>query len=466
MSAPTNTLLIDGSFDELAEEFAQYLDDIRKKGGNEDANTKGDIGPALAQGNKEDVLKKLVVAASALNHAPEKGISPSSIGESNRLTIWAPEFIAAYNLLIHLVQQAPKPEMFWSRICQFLSQPITSSQFNGTSLALSVLTTVFNILATDDDDRYHIFLAILKVIRSSSSFEALRPQLKSLDTWLEAWETDEEDRVKLYLEIAQVAEESSERDQAYTYLLKALRTIPTPEASSPEAQKLSIRALKSALANPAHYDFQDLTALDSIQALRKSEPVWADLLEIFSASELDEYKDFLEEHDGFLEAAGLDDEILFRKIKRLTLASLAAATPSRSLPYTAIAHALQIPESEVEMWVIDVIRAGLVEGKLSQLNQTFLIHRSTYRVFGEKQWTEVAGRLETWRSSLEGVLMVVRGEREKMVRQKEGELREMEGKVNGERRVQVQQQQQQQQQQREREREREQQRKVVDVGGD
>ena len=344
--------------------------------------------------------------------------------------------------------------MFWSRICQFLSQPITSSQFNGTSLALSVLTTVFNILASDDDDRYHVFLAILKVVRSSSSFEALRPQLKSLDSWLAAWETDEEDQVKVYLEIAQVAEESGEREQAYLYLLKALRTIPPQEANSAEAKELSIRALKSALADPAHYDFQDLTALDSIQALRKSEPVWAELLEIFSSSELDEYKDFLEEHDGFLESAGLDDEILFRKIKRLTLASLAAATPSRSLPYTSIAHALQIPEEEVEMWVIDVIRAGLVEGKLSQLNQTFLIHRSTYRVFGEKQWTEVAGRLETWRSSLEGVLMVVRSEREKMIKQKESELREIEGRVNGagggggDRRVQ------------------QQQRKAIDVGGD
>lgn len=266
--------------------------------------------------------------------------------------------------------------------------------------------------------------------------------------------------MKLYLEIAQVAEESGEREQAYLYLLKALRTIPPREANSAEAKELSIRALKSALSDPAHYDFQDLTALDSIQALRKSEPVWTELLEIFSSSELDEYKDFLDEHDEFLESAGLDDEILFRKIKRLTLASLAAATPSRSLPYNSIAHALQIPEAEVEMWVIDVIRAGLVEGKLSQLNQTFLIHRSTYRVFGDKQWTEVAGRLETWRSSLEGVLMIIRGEREKMIKQKESELREIESKANtfggggdrggGDRRVQQQQQQ----------------RKAIDVGGD
>ena len=351
--------------------------------------------------------------------------------------------------------------MFWSRICQYLSQPITSSQFNGIGLALSVLTTIFNILDPENESRYHVFLAILRVVRASSSFEVLRPQLKLLDGWLEEWETEEEDQLKLFLEIAQVAEDAGEREQGYRYLLRALRTITSQQASSPETKGIALRTLKMALLDPTHYDFQDLTTLDSIQALRRSEPIWAELLEIFSSSQLDEYKDFLEEHDGFLASAGLDGEVLFRKIKRLTLASLAASSSSRSLPYSAIARALQIPEEEVEMWVIDVIRAGLVEGKLSQLNQTFLIHRSTYRVFGEKQWTEVAGRLETWRNSLEGVLEVIRSEREKMIKQKEAELREIENKVNGftgtersggERRPQQQQQQQQ--------------RKAIDVGGD
>ena len=118
-------------------------------------------------------------------------------------------------------------------------------------------------------------------------------------------------------------------------------------------------------------------------------------------------------------------------MRLLTLASLAASTPSRSLPYAHVARALQVPGEDVEMWVIDVIRAGLVEGKLSQLNQTFLIHRSTYRVFGEKQWTEVQGRLDTWRGSLNGVLEVVRNERIKMASERERELRELEGRVNG-----------------------------------
>lgn len=245
------------------------------------------------------------------------------------------------------------------------------------------------------------------------------------------WETDEEDQRRLFLSIADVAEEAGEAEQSYTYLLRALRTIPTDEVASAEARRLSIRALKSALLHPTHFDFQDLTAVDSIQNLRKSDLTYFELLEIFSAELLDDFIDFKDEHDTWLEEQGLDDPVLYRKMRLLTLASLAASTQSRSLPYQHIAKALQVPSEDVEMWVIDVIRAGLVEGKLSQLNQTFLIHRSTYRIFGEKQWTEVQGRLETWRSSLEGVLAVIRQEREKMLREKERETRETDGRVNG-----------------------------------
>ncbi|KAL8645985.1 MAG: hypothetical protein Q9210_006402, partial [Variospora velana] len=389
MPGPSNTLLIEGSFEELADELSHYIDEVRRKQGDNNTAVQTEVTPLLEKNQKDDVLKKLVTGSAVLNSAPEK------------------EIIAAYNLLVHLIRQSSNPNMFLPRICQNLSNPITSSPTNGTGLALSVLTTIFNILPQDNDVRYHVFLAILRVIRSSGSFELLRPQLKNVDTWITQWETDEEDQRKLYLSIAEVAEEASgEEEQSYLYLLRALRTIPSEEATSAEARQLSTRALKSALSYPTHFDFQDLTSLDSIQALRKSDPILFELLDIFNAQVLDDYNDFKDEHDDFLASQSLSDDTLTRKMRLLTLASLAASTQSRSLPYQHISRALQIPSEDTEIWVIDTIRAGLVEGKLSQLNQTFLVHRSTYRVFGEKQWTEVQGRLDTWRASLEGVLGV------------------------------------------------------------
>jgi translation initiation factor 3 subunit M len=219
--------------------------------------------------------------------------------------------------------------------------------------------------------------------------------------------------------------------ESYLYLLRALRTFPSSESSTPACTALAHRALSLALQSPSHYDFHDLTSLDAIQSLRSSDATHYELLEIFTAKLLDDYDDFLSEHPSFLADEKLDETVLYRKMRLLTLSSLAASAPNRILPYTSIAKALQIPTADVEMWAIDVIRAGLVEGKLSQQNQTFLVHRSTYRVFGERQWQEVASRLATWQESLKGVLAVIRAEREHVEAVKEREAREAEGRMGG-----------------------------------
>lgn len=311
-----------------------------------------------------------------------------------------------------------------------MTAPVTSSPANGGGLALSVLSTIFNTLPSSSEMRFHVLLAIIRVIRATSNFETLRPQLKQLDQWLEHWDLEEEENRKLYLSISDSASDAGEDEQAYVYLLRALRTFASDEASSPEARELSLRALKSALTHPSHFDFQDLTELDAIQALRNSDPVYFQLLEIFNSDLLDDFNDFKDEHDGWIEETGLDGGALNRKMRLLTLASIAAGTgQTRSLPYAHIAKALQIPSEDVEMWVIDVIRAGLVEGKLSQLNQTFLIHRSTYRVFGENQWREVASRLDMWRNSLIGVLQVITSEKMRFAQDKEEELKQIDQRI-------------------------------------
>ncbi len=88
MPGPSNTLLIEGSFSELADELAQYVDTVSKSEAgsgvqNEIAPTLGDIrekeqaeepaDPASIQKQKDEVLKKIVGKAAVLNTAPEKG---------------------------------------------------------------------------------------------------------------------------------------------------------------------------------------------------------------------------------------------------------------------------------------------------------------------------------------------------------------------------------------------------------
>jgi translation initiation factor 3 subunit M len=281
-------------------------------------------------------------------------------------------------------------------------------------------------------------VAVIRQSGSGAAFEALRPQLTSqLPTWLSAWELDSDDTRKLHIAIAEASSAAGDEDLAQTHTLQALETIDVADVSKPESRELAVRALATALRRPNVFDFTPLTASDAVQALRSSDSTLFELLEIFTSDTLDAYDSFVAANPLSSISGGVlaeSADALETKMRLLTLTSLASSAPSRSIPYTTITSALRVPASDVEVWVIDTIRAGLVEGRLSQLKGEFLVHRATYRVFGEKQWSEVQGRLMVWRRSLESVLSVIRSERERFAREGPQALGDQENNLRGDRR--------------------------------
>ncbi|KAK4136347.1 eukaryotic translation initiation factor 3 subunit M [Trichocladium antarcticum] len=380
MAAP-QLIFVDGSIAELTQEMADYV------------QIGDQVKPLLERDQNEEALQAIVKASHVLNSVPEK------------------DFTGAYNLLVHLVLQSKDPKKYLPVVCGNLLKPITSSPTHGFTLAANALSTVFNLLEQDNPLRYNVLLQITRFIRQHNQFDVLKPRLKSLEDWFATWDTDEEDQRRLYVDVSDAAAEGGDDEEAYRFLLKALATFDRDdqeEIASEEAQKLSLKALRMAILAPARFDFQDLRILPSVQALGDSHPIYSQLLEIFSEQDLEDYNDFKEEHEGWIEKEKLDNEKLMRKIRLLTFASLAASTPNREIPYASIARALQIPSEEVELWTIDVVRTKLVEGRLSQQQKVFLVHRTTYRVFGEKQWRELATRVDQFKLVVDRLVTVVR----------------------------------------------------------
>lgn len=73
MPGPATTLLIEGTFEELAEELAQYIDSLKKSQGDEASSIRSETAELLKENKKDEVLKKLVMGGQTLNQAPEKG---------------------------------------------------------------------------------------------------------------------------------------------------------------------------------------------------------------------------------------------------------------------------------------------------------------------------------------------------------------------------------------------------------
>ncbi|SPO00815.1 related to Eukaryotic translation initiation factor 3 subunit M [Cephalotrichum gorgonifer] len=400
--AQPQLVCLDSTFEELALEMAECL------------HITDDIKPLVEKSQKEEVLSKLVQSSAALNAVPEK------------------DYTAASNLMTHLVLQSQDPRRHLPALCGNFAKPITTSPHNGVGLSLNALTTVFNLLPADNPIRARVFMEILKFLKRHGMFETLRPYLPHLEQWNETWGTDDEFQREMYEEISDIAAEAGFGEESYRYILKALRSFDSDdkeELSSEEAQNLAIRAIRTVLLSNSHYLFQDLRGIPCVEALSDSHPIYYQLLEIFAEQDLEDFSDFNEEHEGWLEKQDLDHDKLYRKMRLLTFASLAAATPSREIPYAKIVKALRIPEEEVEMWTIDTIRAGLVQGKLSQQRKVLLVHKVTYRVFGTKQWQELSTRVDNWKSTLSTVLDTLLQGRAEVKAQQERDAQDVERKV-------------------------------------
>ncbi|KAA8909171.1 hypothetical protein FN846DRAFT_943113 [Sphaerosporella brunnea] len=394
MATEVNTLMVEGTFADQIVELAHYIDTINKT--NPSQGLSLDIENLVENEQKDEALKKVVDASSALSSAAER------------------EFIPAYNLLVHLARSSPEFPTYLTTILQNLSTPPAASPHNGPALLISVLSTIFNILPTNSPQRYPVYRAILKVIAANGLYETLAPQLKLVEKWLADWNSTVEEARGLYLEIANIAEEADDEAEFYNFLVKALQTFSEDEAASPAARELATRLIKAAINLPSRLDFDELSTFPAIAALQESDPELFQLYDVFAGGQLEDYIEFNDEHEGWVEGNGINHDVAYRKIRLLTLTSLAASCPDRELPYISISRRLHVPSEEVEHWVIDVIRAGLVEGKLSQLNQTFLIHRAESRTFGKAEWEQVADRLDVWKHSLRGILDVVRNAKEQV----------------------------------------------------
>jgi len=245
--------------------------------------------------------------------------------------------------------------------------------------------------------RFQVFKTVLFISQEHNLYDYVSPYFQSVNLWLDEWSATDEDRTQVWKTIIAMAEKA-EDSELYNLLISAISVLPASETTS-----LIIKAIAAAIAIPNVFNVQALLSLPAMAQLQADKNPAYDFLQVFLTGDLENYRAFVKLRPSFLADNHIDESKAERKIRLLTLSSL-SNTPSRTLSYAKIASSLDIPKEDVELWLIDVIRAGLVEGKLSQARQELLVHRSTYRTFGRAEWENLYSRLEDWKVALEGVL--------------------------------------------------------------
>ncbi|KAK9240416.1 hypothetical protein V1525DRAFT_448251 [Lipomyces kononenkoae] len=368
------------------------------------AESEDQLGPLTS-----DVAPLVVVEDTEVDDEEEPAVEPEKLEEAIVLVLGSAdalvrasdrEFEPAYNLLLHVLTFSPAglPDHL-SKVLDLLSTAASTHPLP----TLSVLTNLFNLLPVNSSLRRSVFVTVLSVTVATGNTSLLLPQLKQLPIWFEEWDTSPDDQVALLLKISSELE-SADAAAALKYLQEAHGVAGA--ASVPVEASVTIKMIILALKDNSFLDY------DSILSFTTSAPSdLVELLKIFASGTLADYKAFSAAHSDVFSTHGLDAEALTTKIRLLTLSTFAGSSPSLTLSYSSIASALEIPEEEVEFWIIDVIRAGLLQGKMSQLERKLFIHQVATRTFGEKEWDVIARQLNVWKTSLRNVLTVVRNAR-------------------------------------------------------
>jgi translation initiation factor 3 subunit M len=209
----------------------------------------------------------------------------------------------------------------------------------------------------------------------------------------------------MYINIYDTLKSGELSIQAYEFILLYLASF-TKDQVNDQAKEYGQVALKDAISIPEVLNFEDLFLTAPVQAL--SELPLFNLAKVFLDQDLAQYISFVDSNANLAQELSLNKENDLHKLRLLTLTNLGTERLSVPIPYSEVAAKLQIEASEVEMWVIDVIRYGLIEAKINQHDETVIISRATHRSFTKDNWENLDQALTNWKDSLHQVIQILK----------------------------------------------------------
>ncbi|KAN0061084.1 hypothetical protein ACQY0O_006819 [Thecaphora frezii] len=410
MASHLVTVLADGSFEDQIVESSAFLSRSLPEASRNDFISK--FQQLAAEAEPQPTEEGAEVVADA---AKKKEVVKSLVAEVKSLGEGSDrEMEGVFNLISTLVLTnfaAPEDEEVRQKLLgQVASAIVTEGPSEKNLVRYRILSNIFNTLPAQSALRLDLFNSLLSLASANDDLDYLSSALTSLPQWLAEWKVSDEAKSTCLEKVAK-ALESAEKEhdhgsKAYQFLVLHLRFISLNATSSTDAKAAAERTVASALRLNKMFEFEDLMQIEAVLNLNGT-PVF-ELLKIFVGGSAEDFDAWLAKGGKQeLERLGLSEAELSRKIRLLDLAGLCARSVSTEVPYGEIAKVLEISEDEVEIWVIDVIRAGLVSGKLSQVNSSFRVYRSAHRTFGQEQWKALETRLVQWQTSISNILETI-----------------------------------------------------------
>lgn len=393
MSYEQNYVVVDGVLKNFVEDITASFDLLSPAGEGKTSFSQYILEQVSKDDSdiQEEVFTAIAEKSAVISTAPEKDFEP------------------LYNQVIHILTFSRSLTEIVPILLKNLASP--PKYPNGPILSLAVLSNLFNVLPVSSPLRSQVFSSILDSADSSDNFNIIVPQLKNLSAWFKEWDADEKTIQQLNVKISNIISKQDPKT-AYKYLFTAISSSSTPDNSL--VQQLIISALENS------YEFDEIFGLEAVQAQSKTNPALYKLLEIVSNGDYSAFKEFVTSNSSFLTSTKINVDTITRHVRILALTKAVSQFGQKTIPYSVIASAIDVSLEQVEFWIIDTIRAGLIEGRLSQLSQSIAIHRVTpVGKFGKEEWAFVAEKLANWKTSIKEISDVLKASRENAQKEEE-----------------------------------------------
>lgn len=179
--------------------------------------------------------------------------------------------------------------------------------------------------------------------------------------------------------------------------MELLGTYTAENASA--AREDAIRCIIAALDDPHTFLLDPLLALKPVRFL-EGERIH-DLLSVFVSENLGSYMRFYKDHKEFVQSLGLNHEQNMKKMRLLTFMQLAESHPEMS--FELVQSELQIPASEVEPFIIEVLKTKLVRARMDQASKKIYTSSTMHRTFERAQWQQLRDLLHSWKGNLASI---------------------------------------------------------------
>lgn len=276
---------------------------------------------------------------------------------------------------------------------------VSSGSKENAALRLKLLGLLFCHFPAKDILRYTVLLHRVRMAGQSGLATTLAVDVDKVRQWVELWQLDTPQTRELWRLLWEAHKDLPNKTLSSSILIELLRTYS--EADAKDATQLAEKLIALVISDPKQFVFDNLLQLAPIAALEGQRSL--QLLRIFVFEKLSSYKSFYEANAEYLQGFGLDHDFCITKMRQLTLTSLAVEAESGEVPFSTLLAQLDMPQEELELFLIDAIRLKLIEARINQLNQKLIVMSSLHRTFESAQWQQLYNRLSSWQQSIQSI---------------------------------------------------------------